>query len=104
MRFALLCAAGVLLAGCDGVIGGGDNRQALVDACINEGGRDAQTCDCRTDALIKGLLPEDVELLAKLARAAPDQRQALQGDATPEQHQRIMLAGMMLDSVCKPAT
>lgn len=70
MRFTVLAAASLVLAGC-GMIGGQSDKQALVATCVEKGEAEA-TCTCVADALEANLSPE---LFKKVAQATGREKQ-----------------------------
>ena len=64
MKYFVATAAVATLAACGG--GGGD-RQAIIDACMQDGGSDQATCECMADSAKENL---DGALYSKFAKAA----------------------------------
>ncbi|MGB3626469.1 MAG: hypothetical protein WA989_11590 [Henriciella sp.] len=98
MKKTMLASAALFgLAACGG--GGGD-RAALVNACVDDGSMDQATCECMADSAEKNL---DDDLYSKLAQAAKDGEEAteeIMNDMTPEQQGQFMSFAMQAAMTC----
>lgn len=98
MKKTMFASAALLgLAACGG---GGSDRAALVNACVEDGSTDEATCECMADAAENNL---DDDLYSKLAKAARDGEEAadkIMNDLTPEQQGQFMSFAMQAAMTC----
>jgi hypothetical protein len=90
-------AALLFLAACGGA--GGD-KQAIVDACVEDGSSDKATCECMADAAEKNLDKELFGKLAKAARQGSDKAQDMMEDLKPEEQTQFMSFAMQAAMTC----
>ncbi|WP_143435266.1 hypothetical protein [Henriciella aquimarina] len=85
------------LAACGG---GGSDRAAIVDACMNDNANDKKTCECMADAAEKNLDKGLYSKLAKAAREGEESANEIMGDLTPEQQGQFMSFAMQAAMTC----
>ncbi|RIJ14380.1 hypothetical protein [Henriciella mobilis] len=80
--------------------GGGNDKQAIVDACVADGSSDQATCECMADAAEKNLDGKLFSMLADAARDGSEATEEIMGDLTPEQQTQFMSFAMQAAMTC----
>ena len=85
------------LAACGG--GGGD-RAAIVNACVEDGGSNQETCECMADAAEENLDDELYSMLADAAREGEEAAEEIMGELNSEQQTQFMSFAMQAGMTC----
>ena len=101
MKKFLFAAGGLmLLTAC----GGGNDRAAIIDSCMAEGGSDKKTCECMADAAEENLNDKLYGKLADAARKGDENAaNALMDDLSPEDQGQFMAFAMQAAMTCGAA-
>lgn len=97
LKYFMATAAVMTLAACGG--GGGD-RQAIVDACMQDGGSDKATCECLADSAKENLDGALYSKFAKAAKSGSDQADEMLNDLKPEEQSQFMTFVMQAAVKC----
>lgn len=90
-------AALLALAACGG---GASDHQAIVDACLNDGTSDQETCECMADSAQEELDGDLFSKLADAARSGSDAAEDMMGDLSPEEQTQFMSFAMQAAMTC----
>ncbi|MEQ8556677.1 MAG: hypothetical protein RIB03_00030 [Henriciella sp.] len=98
MKKIFIASAGLLaLAACGG---GGNDRQAIIDACVSDGTSDQKTCECMADSAEENLDDDLYSKLADAAREGSEGAEEIMGDLTPQQQTQFMSFAMQAAMTC----
>ncbi|WP_300379482.1 hypothetical protein [Henriciella sp.] len=98
MKKVYLAGLGLFaLAACGG--GGGD-RAAIVNACVEDGSSNQETCECMADAAKENLDDELYSMLADAAREGADGAEEIMSDLDSEQQSQFMKFAMQAGTTC----
>ena len=89
--------AALAIAACGG--GAGD-RQAIVDACVEDGSTDKETCECMATAAEENLDGALFGKLAKAARDGEDNTSEMMNDLSGEEKTQFMSFAMQAAMTC----
>lgn len=90
-------AALLALAACGGA--GGD-RQAIVDACVEDGSASTETCECMATAAEENLDGPLFKKLAEAAKNGDEDTSEMMNDLTGEEQTQFMTFAMQAAMTC----
>ena len=97
-KFILASAGLILLAACGG--GAGD-RQAIVSACVEDGGMSQEGCECLADTAKENLSADLYGKMADAARASDAEADEMLNDLGPEEQGEFMAFAMQAAVTCQ---
>lgn len=97
MRRVILASVSLVALG---ACGGGSDRAAIVEACMNENGADQKTCDCMAETAEEELDGDLYSRLADAARSGEDGAEKMMSDMSGEDQAEFVAFAMKAAMTC----